>query len=114
MLTLKNQQPQPLCLRRDFLRRGSELAVGGFTITGCGTQPFAATKPATAPTFVTGGAKSCILVSLLGNPPHQDTFDLRPEASSEIRGPFQPIETSVSGLHICEHLPPLAGMAKTW
>ena len=41
-------------------------------------------------------------------------FDLKPGAPSEIRGPFQPIETSVPGLQICEHLPRMAGLAKTW
>lgn len=63
---------------------------------------------------MTGGAKSCILVYLLRGPPHQNMFDLKPEAPSEIRGPFHPIETSVPGLQICEHLPQLAEMAKTW
>ena len=54
------------------------------------------------------GGKSCILVYLLGGPPHLDTFDLKPDAPAEIRGPFQPIATSVPGVQICEHLPRLA------
>ena len=56
-------------------------------------------------------AKSCILVYLLGGPPHLDMFDLKPEAPAEIRGPFGPIATSVPGLQICEHLPRLARLA---
>ena len=48
--------------------------------------------------------KSCIFVYLLGGPPHLDTFDLKPDAPAEIRGPFQPIATSVPGVSICEHL----------
>ncbi len=56
-------------------------------------------------------AKTCILVHLLGGPPHLDTFDLKPDAPSEVRGPFRPIETSVTGIHICEHLPRLAKLA---
>ncbi|MBP88935.1 MAG: hypothetical protein CMJ64_19840 [Planctomycetaceae bacterium] len=55
-----------------------------------------------------GKAKSCILVYLLGGPPHQDMWDLKPNAPSEYRGPFEPIATSTPGLHISEHLPKLA------
>jgi hypothetical protein len=59
----------------------------------------------------TRSATSCILVYLLGGPPHQDMFDLKPEAPAEVRGPFQPIASSVPGLHVCEHLPRLAQRA---
>src|SRR5690606_4607980 len=58
-----------------------------------------------------GRAKSCVLVYLLGGPPHQDMFDLKPDAPAEVRGPFQPIKTNVPGIEICEHLPRLATMA---
>ncbi len=114
MRTLKNAHPRLLCERRQFLRLGSGLAVSGFTLSGSGAQRSAASRPTPKPALATGGAKSCILVYLLGGPPHQDMFDLKPEAPSEIRGPFQPIETSVPGLQICEHLPRLASMADTW
>ena len=50
-------------------------------------------------------ATSCILIWLDGGPSHLDTFDLKPDAPSEIRSEFKPISTSVPGLHICEHLP---------
>ena len=53
-------------------------------------------------------AKRCILVYLLGGPPHQDMWDLKPDAPSEIRGPFQPISTRVPGIQISEHLPKLS------
>lgn len=52
-----------------------------------------------------GKAEACILVWLDGGPTHLDTFDPKPEAPAEIRGEFGAIETSVSGLRICEHLP---------
>jgi hypothetical protein len=52
-----------------------------------------------------GSAKSVILVNLLGGPSHIDMFDMKPEAPVEIRGEFSPIDTSLSGLQICEHLP---------
>jgi hypothetical protein len=41
-------------------------------------------------------------------PPHQDMYDLKMDAPAEIRGEFQPIDTNVAGIQICEHLPRLA------
>ncbi len=52
--------------------------------------------------------KSVIMIYLVGAPPHQDMYDLKMDAPAEIRGEFRPIETSVSGIQICEHLPHLA------
>src|SRR5439155_8447796 len=46
-----------------------------------------------------------------GGPSHLDTFDLKPDAPAEIRGPFRPIRTNVPGLHITERLPRLAKLA---
>src|SRR5260370_1988941 len=54
---------------------------------------------------------SVILFWANGGPSHLDTFDLKPEAAAEIRGPFRPIRTNVPGLHITERLPTLAKMA---
>lgn len=88
--------------RREFLRVGGGLAVAGLSMPALcqdGSQ------------FPGGRAKSCILVYLLGGPPHQDMFDLKPDAPAEVRGPFDPIATNVAGTQICEHLPLLAGMA---
>ena len=52
--------------------------------------------------------KSVIMVFLPGGPSHQDIWDLKPDAPSEIRGEFQPIQTSLPGFHLSEHLPRLA------
>src|SRR5262245_63800774 len=54
---------------------------------------------------------SVILFWANGGPSHLDTFDLKPDAPAEVRGPFRPIRTNVAGLDICEHLPRLAQMA---
>ena len=54
---------------------------------------------------------SVILFWANGGPSHLDTFDLKPGAPAEIRGPFRPISTNVPGLAINELLPRLAGMA---
>lgn len=58
-----------------------------------------------------GKAKSVIILSLYGGPPHQDTFDMKPNSPQEIRGEFEPIDTTVPGVQICEHLPLLAQLA---
>ncbi|MBP88863.1 MAG: hypothetical protein CMJ64_19480 [Planctomycetaceae bacterium] len=55
-----------------------------------------------------GSAKSVILINLFGGPPHQDMFDLKPDAPENVRGEFKPIETSVPGTQICELLPEIA------
>lgn len=54
---------------------------------------------------------SVILFWANGGPSHIDTFDLKPEAPAEIRGPFRPIHTNVPGMQITELLPNLAKMA---
>lgn len=58
-----------------------------------------------------GKAKHCILVYLLGGPPHLDLWDPKPLAPAEVRGPIKPIATRLSGVHFSEHLPKLAGRA---
>ena len=54
--------------------------------------------------------KSVIMVYLPGGPSHQDTFDLKMDAPTDIRGEFKPIKTRVPGIEICEHLPKIAAM----
>lgn len=46
--------------------------------------------------------KSCIFLLLCGGPSHLDTWDLKPDAPSEIRGPYKPIKTKVPGMQISE------------
>jgi hypothetical protein len=58
-----------------------------------------------------GQAKSLLFISLFGGPSHQDIWDMKPNAPSEIRGEFKPIKTNVSGIEITEQLPKLARMA---
>src|SRR5262245_11847317 len=53
-------------------------------------------------------AKSIILLWLWGGPSHLDTFDLKPKAPIQYRGPYAPIATNVPGIQICELLPHLA------
>lgn len=86
--------------RRSFLQVGG-LAVGGLTLADL--------MASDAPT----GArhKSVIMVYLSGGMPHQDTFDLKPDAPAEVRGEFRPIQTTVPGTQFCELLPKLSMVA---
>jgi hypothetical protein len=55
-----------------------------------------------------------ILVFMSGGLSHIDSFDMKPGAPEGIRGEFQPIDTTVAGVRICEHLPGLAARAGQW
>jgi hypothetical protein len=55
-----------------------------------------------------GRAKSCILFYLEGGPAHQDLWDMKPNAPAQVRGEFRPIQTTLHGESVCEHLPMLA------
>jgi len=52
--------------------------------------------------------KSVLFVFINGGISQHDSFDLKPEAPSDIRGEFQPISTATPGIQICEHLPEFA------
>ena len=106
MLTLfgRNTSPSGFCdgvSRRNFLRIGS-LGLAGLALP---ELLQAEAKAGRGPS-----AKSVIMIYLVGGPPHQDMFDLKPEAPKEIAGPWRPIETNVPGVEICEAFPKLAGM----
>ncbi|MCH2611305.1 MAG: DUF1501 domain-containing protein [Pirellulales bacterium] len=55
--------------------------------------------------------KAVINIFLGGGPPHQDMWEIKTEAPKEIRGPFQPISTNVSGIQIGECFPKIASIA---
>lgn len=102
MIRLDAPTPASFCdeaTRRDFLHVGS-LATLGLTLPG-----YLRAKE-------TSGAKdsdvNCIMLFLLGGPSHIDTWDMKPNAPAEIRGPFQPIKTKASGIEISEIFPKMA------
>jgi hypothetical protein len=84
--------------RRDMLRLSSLSALG------LGLPQFFRLKAA-AGERTQARAKKCILLWLDGGPSHLETLDLKPDAPAEVRGPFQPIATNVSGIQISELLP---------
>lgn len=87
--------------RRRFLKIGA-LGLGGLALPQL--------LEAEAKAGIGRSNKSVIMIYLPGGPPHQDMFDLKMEAPSEIRGEFKPISTNVPGIQICEHLPRMAAM----
>jgi uncharacterized protein (DUF1501 family) len=89
--------------RRDFLHAGA-LAGLGLTLPG-----FLAAKAAGA---VEDRDVNCIMLFLLGGPSQIDTWDPKPDAPEEVRGPFKPIATSVPGMRISEIFPKMASQAE--
>ncbi|MBI1903476.1 MAG: DUF1501 domain-containing protein [Planctomycetia bacterium] len=55
--------------------------------------------------------KSAILFWMAGGPSHIDTYDMKPDAPAEVRGPFRPIATNLPGLVVNEHMPRHAAIA---
>jgi hypothetical protein len=94
--------------RREFLR------VGGLGLVGLSLPDLfrgrALGRALAAPSRTTK-VKSCIQLFMWGGPSQHETFDLKPNAPSGIRGEFKPIATNVTGTRICEHLPLLAQRA---
>lgn len=53
-------------------------------------------------------ADACIIIHLNGGPSHLDMWDMKPDGPAESRGEFKPIDSSLSGVQVCEHLPHLS------
>src|SRR5436853_7723027 len=95
-----------LVSRRQLLQAG---ALGGVNLAL--PALVAAQVDAQRPLGSGAADKSCIFLWLCGGPSHLDTWDLKPDAPDEIRGPYRPIATTVPGLRLSElhtRLAPLA------
>lgn len=107
------QTPQPhrpdtrpaMPSRRGVLQIGQIIGLGAMTPT---LLPSLRGAPVPPPVSAAGRAKSCVLVWLDGGPSHLETFDLKPNAPQEVRGPLSPISTAVAGISIGECLPETA------
>ena len=87
--------------RRWFLQTG----LAGFAgLTLVDTLRARAATPAARP------KRAVILLWLSGGPSQIDTWDPKPDAPPEIRGPYRSIPTSIPGVRFCEHLPLMAGL----
>jgi len=87
--------------RRDSLRLGT-LTLGGLTLPELlKAEQIAGVK---------NSHKAVIMIYMCGAPGHQDMYDLKMDAPSEIRGEFRPVATAVPGIEICEHMPRMAAI----
>ena len=85
------------------------LQVGGASAFGLSLAD--ALRAEAAPSAGSAAADSVILIWLAGGPSQHETFDPKPDQPAEVRGPYGPIETNVSGIQICSLLPQLARVA---
>ncbi len=92
--------------RRTLLRLGALAGLG--TVSGLGWEP----GRIWAGTRIKPRAKSVVILFAGGGPSQLETWDMRPDAPSMVRGAFKPINTVVPGINICEHLPKLAQLAQ--
>src|SRR5256885_2152172 len=101
-MRISTNQPQPMT-RRQLLQ------VGGIGMLGLGLPDLLrASSPGAVDVRDSGSAKSCIFIVQYGGASQIDTWDLKPDAPAEIRGPYRPIATRVPGMQVCELMPRLA------
>src|SRR5438477_2746659 len=85
--------------RRDFLHAGA-IAPLGLTLPGFFAHKAAGKAP--------DPDVNCIMLFLVGGPSHIDTWDPKPNAPLEVRGPFKTIPTNVPGIEVTEIFPRMA------
>ncbi len=103
MFRLDARKPVHFCdglSRRDFLHAGTLTALG----LGMSSLPRAQALGA----LKGYGELNCIMLFLVGGPSQVDTWDMKPDAPAEVRGPFQPIATNAPGIQISEIFPRMA------
>ena len=89
----------------DGLSRRSFIRVGALGFLGLGLSDLFRLREASAAPKATGRKKSVILVWMHGGPTQLETYDPKPDAPNEYRGPYGAIETNVPGIRISEKLP---------
>jgi hypothetical protein len=104
MFRLDADKPVEFC---DGMRRRDFLHAGSLSCLGFGLTQLAGLKALGA----VDNSKSdmnCIMLMLVGGPSQLDTWDMKPNAPVEIRGPYKPIKTNVAGIEISENFPRMA------
>jgi hypothetical protein len=100
---------------RDQITRREVLRLGGLSAFGRSLSQVLAGVPATAGRVASrsgiGRAKACIVLWMTGGPPQHETWDPKPDAPAEIRGPFGSIATNVPGIRVGELMPRTARLA---
>ncbi len=100
MLTFTGDGKATTCdgrTRRDFLQ------VGALGAIGLSLPQYLAAKEQSGQSA--NDDRACIMIFNLGAPSQLDTFDMKPNAPAEVRGPFQAINTSAPGIQLSEILP---------
>ena len=105
MLAIQGE-PRRVC---NGLTRRNVLQVAGAGLFGTSLTSLLAAEEAGLVTRPR--AKSVLFLFLFGGPSQLETFDMKPDAPSTIRGPYQPITSRTPGLMICEKLPKLAALS---
>jgi len=96
-------------LKRDLLSsRRQALKVGGAGLLGLNMPGIL--RASERPDVIKPRAKRVIFLFQWGGPSPIDMFDMKPDAPADIRSPYKPIQSSVPGLQVCEHLPKMAKM----
>src|SRR5262245_36747706 len=90
--------------RRDAMLRLGQVGLGSLALP----QLLAAQSTASRPLTRRNHARSCILLYLWGGPSQQDMWDMKPDAPEGMRSLFRPMQTAVSGIHLCDQMPLLA------
>lgn len=88
-----------------MISRRQVLQAGAIPLLGLGLPKLLSATPTVS------RAKSCIFIYQYGGLSQLDSWDLKPNAPSEVRGPYQPIPTSVPGFQVGELMPRLATLA---
>ncbi len=102
MLTILGDKHRDFC---DGVTRRSFLRIGGLALGGLSLPRILEAEGGRR------GHRAVIQIFLAGGPPHQDMWDLKMDAPSEVRGELRPIKTNVAGIEICELFPRLAKIA---
>ena len=100
--------------RAPVFTRRQLLQLGGVGMLGLGLPQLLRADGRSPVADAPGSAtreKSCIFIVQYGGASHHDSWDLKPDAPDDIRGPYRPIATSVPGIQIGELMPKLANMA---
>jgi len=87
------------------------LQAGGIGVLGLGLPEVLRADEVRRRKTGTAPAQACIFIVQYGGASHLDSWDLKPDAPEDVRGPYKPISTPVPGLQVCELLPRLAKLA---
>lgn len=96
--------------RTSLLNRRQLLQLGGISVLGLGLPQFLRARAPLA-AAASHPERSCIFIVQYGGASHIDSWDPKPDAPENVRGPYKPTATRVPGIQISDQLPLLARLA---